>query len=137
MFQRYVVSISYGCCKSRSECCIYCNSYTRMLQTSVPNVSSVFRCMLQVFFLDVAYVPHKYVASVLSRCRICLQWLSSVFQVFQICCKSFSCFGRILQVFRLNVAKVDMGLHMLQWDPPATATCSSSWVTAVGRRAGT
>jgi hypothetical protein len=88
-------------------------------------------------FLDVAYVPHKCVASVLSRCCIYLQWLSSIFQVFQICYKSFSCFGRILQVFRLDVAKVDMGLYMLQWNPPATATCSSCWVAAVGRRAGT
>jgi hypothetical protein len=42
IFQKYVASVSYGCCKSRSECCICWNGYTHMLQTSVPNVSSVF-----------------------------------------------------------------------------------------------
>ena len=31
-----------GCCKSRSRCYTCCNSYTRMLQASVSNVSFVF-----------------------------------------------------------------------------------------------
>jgi hypothetical protein len=31
MFYRYVSSVSCGCCKSRSGCCIYCNDYTRLL----------------------------------------------------------------------------------------------------------
>jgi hypothetical protein len=31
MFQRYVASISYGCCKSRSRCCICFNGCTHML----------------------------------------------------------------------------------------------------------
>jgi hypothetical protein len=35
VFQRYVASVSYGCC-------ICCNDYTHMLQVSVPNVTSVF-----------------------------------------------------------------------------------------------
>ena len=46
-----------------------------------------------------------------------LQWLSTVFGCFAIvldvCCKYFNC---MLQVFYLDVAKVDLVLHMLQWD---------------------
>jgi hypothetical protein len=40
MFQRYVASVVYRCCKSRSGCCIYWNGYTHMFQMYVPNVSS-------------------------------------------------------------------------------------------------
>jgi hypothetical protein len=84
MLQRYVANFLCGCCKSRLGCCTCCNSCTRMLQVSVPNVfirvfydvsykcvyldvAYVFRLMLQVFYLDVAYV---------------LQWFLSVFRVF-------------------------------------------------------
>jgi hypothetical protein len=51
IFQRYVASISYGCCKNRLRCCICCNGCTRILQYFIFNVSSVFRCMLQVCFI--------------------------------------------------------------------------------------
>jgi hypothetical protein len=34
--------------------------------------------------------------------------------VLDVCCKCFSCFGYMLQVFYLNVTKVDRMLHMLQ-----------------------
>ena len=40
VFQRYVASVSNGCCKSRSECCICCNRCTRVFQVYVLNVSS-------------------------------------------------------------------------------------------------
>jgi hypothetical protein len=43
IFQRYVASVSDGCCKSRSGCCTCCNVYIGMLQALVPNVSSIFR----------------------------------------------------------------------------------------------
>jgi hypothetical protein len=72
MFQRYVANVSYGCCKSRSRCCTYCNGCARMLQALILNISSVFsdvccKCvyldvtyifthMMQVFYLDAAYV---------------------------------------------------------------------------------
>jgi hypothetical protein len=36
MFQRYATSVSYGCCKSKSWCCICCNGCTCMLQIYVP-----------------------------------------------------------------------------------------------------
>jgi hypothetical protein len=62
---------SYGCCKSRSRCCIRCNGYTRMFQPSVPNVSFVLKRMLQVFYLDVAYVSHI--------CYKCFIWMLHMF----------------------------------------------------------
>jgi hypothetical protein len=49
MFHRYVASVSYRCCKSRSGCCICCNICTYMLQASVPNILSVFFNVSSVF----------------------------------------------------------------------------------------
>jgi len=63
--------------------------------------------MLQVFHLNVAYV---------------LQWLHTSFpRVSDVCCKYFNYFRRVLQMFPLDVAKVDLVLHMLQWTPSAAA----------------
>jgi hypothetical protein len=59
------------------------------------------------FHLDVAYV---------------LQWLHMCFsRVSDVYCKCFNCFGHMLQMFPLDVAKVDLVLHMLQTkvDPSA------------------
>jgi hypothetical protein len=60
VFQMYISIVSCGCCKSRSGCCICCNGYTHMLQTSISNVSSVFlhicckcfRRMSKMFYLS-------------------------------------------------------------------------------------
>jgi hypothetical protein len=41
--------------------------------------------------------------------------VASVLAVSDICCK--------------GVVKVDLVVHMLQWDPPIVATCYSYWVT--------
>ena len=60
MFQRYVSSVSYGCCKSRSGYHICCNGCTRMLQAYVPNVSSIFRRCCNCVYLDAAYVLDIY-----------------------------------------------------------------------------
>jgi hypothetical protein len=111
-FQRYVVVVSYGYCKSRSgdvayiasvseACCkrlfktfhlfldVRCNHFyldiayvfTHMLKQYVLNVSaiSVLCCskcffMLQLFYLDVAYVSHMlqvYVPNVSFISNIC------------------------------------------------------------------
>jgi hypothetical protein len=119
----HVASVSCGCCKSRSGCYICCNGYIHMLQASVLNVSPVsdfcstcfiwvlhmfssgcyicFTYMLQVFYLDGAYI---------------LQLLHMCFpRVSDICCKCFNYFGRMLQMFSLDVIKVDLMLYMLQW----------------------
>jgi len=67
--------------------------------------------MLQVFHLDVAYV---------------LQWLHKCFLVCShVCCKYFKYFGRMLQMFPLDVVKVDLVLHMLQLTPSAAPVCCS------------
>jgi hypothetical protein len=55
MFQRYVASVLYWCCKNRSGCCICCNGYTRMLKC-ILNCFMYFRRMLQVFYQYVANV---------------------------------------------------------------------------------
>jgi hypothetical protein len=59
----------------------------------------VFMCfirMLQMFYLDVAYV---------------LQWLQTCFPgVSDVCYKYFNCFRYMLQVFHLDVAKVDLSV---------------------------
>jgi hypothetical protein len=84
LFQTYVASVSSGCCKSRSECCIYMqvfqmfpyvcckwfhlnvfnvgNGYTRGFQVFLV-YHKCFRHMLQVFQLF-----RTYVANVFSRC---------------------------------------------------------------------
>jgi len=75
MFLRYVAIVLCGCCKNISGCFICCSGCTRMLQASVPNVSSVFQTMLQVslsgcyicfthmlqvFYMNVAYVCNGF-----------------------------------------------------------------------------
>ena len=42
----------------------------------------------------------------------------------------------MLQVFYLNVVKVDRVLHMLQRDPPATTAGEPPWVTVRAPKAG-
>jgi hypothetical protein len=89
-----------------------CNGYTHMLQVSVPNVLAIFRRMLQVFYLGVAYVSHLImlqafhsdVAYVSHVCQVfhldiayVLQWLHTCFsRVSDVCCKCFNYFGRML-----------------------------------------
>jgi hypothetical protein len=79
----------------------------------------VFKCfqLLQTYVLSISSGCCIYFAMV----RMCFSAISDIY------CKCFSCFGRMLQVFHLDVAKVDLVLHMFQWDPPAV-------VDARGRR---
>jgi hypothetical protein len=80
MFQKYVASVVYQCCKSRSGYCASCNGYTRMFSSLCSKCFICFRRMLQVFCLDVAKVElnvaytcmlQAYVSSVF-RCFICM-----------------------------------------------------------------
>jgi hypothetical protein len=138
MFHRYVASVSYGCCKSRSGCCICCNGCIRMLQASLPNVSSVFSDVCcKCVYLDVVCISH--------RCCKCFIWMlrmftmvSSVFQVFfqvfQTHVSSVSSvFRRMLQVLRLDVSKVDRVLHL----PPRLLLHRLSVSSFSRRRLGT
>jgi hypothetical protein len=75
-------------------------------------VASVFIWKLHMF--------HAYVANILSGCCVrvaevfkCFMCFSQVFQT-HVLNVSFV-FRRMLQMFHLNVAKVDRVLHMLQW----------------------
>jgi hypothetical protein len=77
-----------------------------MLQASVPNISSVFRTHVASVFICMLYMFHTYIARVLSRYCICLQWFPSVslcvfLQVFQKAC--FECFT-CLQMYVAVVA---------------------------------
>jgi hypothetical protein len=114
MFHKYVASVSYGCCKSRSRFCICCNGCARMLQ------SFCFQCFIY-FFIRMLQVC-------LSRCYICFTHMlhvfhldvactfamafSSVFRcVSDVCCKCFNCSKRMMQLFHLDVSK-DWVLHL-------------------------
>ena len=89
IFQRYVTSVSYGCCKSRSGCCICCSGCTRMLQAFVPNVSSIFLDVsCKCVYLDVAYVYHIY-------CK-CFIWMLCMFLIIV--------FSGVLHVFLMHVS---------------------------------
>jgi hypothetical protein len=123
VFHMHVASVSRGYC-------IYCHGYTRMLQVYCSKCFSFFEHMLQVFYLNVAYVSHI--------CYKCFIWMLYCFthmlQVFHLdviayvlqwlhTCFSW-CFKRMLQVFQLfwtyvvrfqlDVAKVDLVFHILQ-----------------------
>ena len=71
--------------------------------------------VISVFHSDVAYVSHI--------CCKCFIWMLRMFcngytrlfpGVSDVCCKCFNCFGRMLQVFHLDIAKANLVLHMLQ-----------------------
>jgi hypothetical protein len=96
-----------------------------MLQWLYTHIASICsKCF--IYFSDVCYKSfYLDVAYVLDICCKCLIWLLYVlamaFKCFQAFCMSFrymlqvfSCFRRMLRLFYLNVAKVDLVLHMLQ-----------------------
>jgi hypothetical protein len=100
-----MLSVSCECYKSRLGCYICCNGYTRMLQASAPNVSAVSnRCCTH--FIWVLHMFHTYVAMFYPDV---LQWLHTCFScVSDGCCKCFNYYGCMLQMFPLDVAKVDL-----------------------------
>jgi hypothetical protein len=107
-----------------------------LLYVAKVDLKVTYTCMLQVY-VQVFRVFHTYVISVLSRCYICLQWLHTCFQVFSSVCKYSKCmlqmfhlFRRMLQVFHLDIAKVDLVLQILQWDPHVASACCSYWGAA-------
>jgi hypothetical protein len=90
MFQRFVASVSYGCC-------ICCNGYTCMLQVYVPNVLSVSQTYVASVNLNVAYVSRI--------CCKCLIWMLHMLATAFKCFRAFyKCFRRMLQEFRIYVA---------------------------------
>jgi hypothetical protein len=83
--------------------------------------------MLQVFHLDVL---HMFAMAT----HMFSSFFWSFASISDVCCKCFICVRRMLQVFYLNVAKVDRVLHMLQLDPPAAPAAATAgappWVIA-------
>ena len=82
MFQRYVASVSYRCCKSRSGLHMLQWLYTHFASVYSKYYTYFFRRMLQVCLSGCCICFHTYVASVLSKCCIYFAMVSSVFQVF-------------------------------------------------------
>jgi hypothetical protein len=139
MFHLDVACVSSGCYKSRSGCCTCCDIYTHMLQVYVPNVSTVFESMLQVYSKCFSYliwmlhVFHLDVAYVIVTIHVCcncvfqiftcfgrmLQWLYTLLQAYV--CNVSPCFRRMLQQLLLPTCS-DLRPYT-RCTHPASATC--------------
>jgi hypothetical protein len=99
VFQRYVVIVSYGYCKSRSGTC--CKCFRDMTQAFVQNILSIPDICRKRFDLDAAYVSH-----------ILQQYVSNVLSILVLCCSkcfhvaSCKCFISMLHMFHIYVASV-------------------------------
>jgi hypothetical protein len=90
----YVVMAAYVCCKHLFS--MFHLFFGRTLQVCLFGYCICFTHMLQVFYLDVAYVMvYKCFSGVFCKYFRCM------FQVFS------SVFRRMLQLLHLNVSKVD------------------------------
>ena len=98
------------CCK-----CFY-------LDVAKVDMDVAYTCMLQAYISSVSYVCCKCLIWMLHTFAMAFKCFFRCFaSVSEVCCKCFNCFGRMLQVFNLDVAKADLVLHMLQWDDPPDA----------------
>jgi hypothetical protein len=81
----------------------------------------IHACCKHIF--QVFHVSHTYVVSILSGCCIYFAMATNVFSgVSNVCCKCFNSFRRMLQVFHLSVANVDLGVaHVAVGQPPVVA----------------
>jgi hypothetical protein len=140
VFWRYVASILYGYCKSRSGYNICCNGCTHMLQEFVSNVSSDVRCkhvyldvayiftrMVKVFYLDVAYDRNVFLsvfANVSDTCFKCFFCLLYVASVVCECFKSRSGIAHEIRVgSRRGHEQSPRGRHSSAWAPHGHARC--------------
>jgi hypothetical protein len=77
--------------------------YTRMLQTFVPNVLSVFRMYVTRVFIWMLHMFYTYVASVLSGCYV---YVAMVFKCFHIFFQVFQTFFKCFIYLLLYVASI-------------------------------
>jgi hypothetical protein len=91
--------------------------------------SMVFKCFLGIFS-SVSYACfkcficlHLYVATVASGCFKSRSGVAYIAMAIQTCFKCFICFTRMLQVFHLDVLKVDLG------EAHAAVASAAPWVT--------
>jgi hypothetical protein len=119
------ISVSYGCCKNRLGYCIYYNDCTRLLQTSTPNVLSVFSDVCCKFvYLDVVYVSHIYCKCFILMLRI----FCNDFQVFLAVFASVSdTYFRCFICLQTYVASVASGCFKSRFNVAQVATCCSCW----------
>jgi hypothetical protein len=93
-----------------------------MLQAFVSSVSCVSYVCCKCFYLHVAKVD----LDVACACNGFQVFFGIFASASDVCCKCFNSFRCMLQVFHLDVAKVDLMLNMLQWDhlsqPPVATT---------------
>jgi hypothetical protein len=80
MFQMYVASVSFGCCRSKYGSCIYMHVASICFKCF-----TCFTLMLQLFHLNVAYV-FAMATHVFSSFLWCFASVSDI------CCKCFGCF---------------------------------------------
>jgi hypothetical protein len=102
MFHRYVASIVYRCCKSRSGCCTSCNGYTRMFQVYVTNVSSAPDECCKCFYLDVAKVDLDVAYTCMLQAyvsRVSYVCLRVFYPDVAYVCNGFQMFSGVSQVF--------------------------------------
>jgi hypothetical protein len=150
MFHKYVASVSYeccksrsGCCENRSRCCICYNGCTRILKASVPNVSYVFS---DVSYCNYVYLDVVYVSHICCKCFIwMLRMFAIVFKCFSyIFCKylrrmfrMFHLFFFTLQVLHRIVSKVNRAIaHGCAWEAGGGREPSPQAVWQRGRHPG-
>jgi hypothetical protein len=94
----YVVMVVYLCCIRLSPI------FHLFFQTYIASV----------FHPDVTYVSHIYCKCFIWMLRMSCNGYTRFFpSVLDVCYKCFNCFGRILQVFRPDITKADLVLHIL------------------------
>jgi hypothetical protein len=103
LFQTYVASVLFGCCKSRSECYIYMQVF---------QVFPYVCC--NCFHLDVVMLCNDY---------------PHAFKFFLMFCKCFSCFGHMLRVFYLDGIKVIV--CCTYWMRPTCCSCGAGHLRVV------
>jgi hypothetical protein len=133
----YVAMTIHVCCKRLFQmfqlfqtdvACVLSGCYicsTLMLYVLHPDVAYVFTHMLQVFYLDAAYI---------------LQWLHTCFsRVSDVCCKCFNCFGRCKSRSGVTLAHICSGPICSSCQLLGLPTCTRVWrgrEKQAGNRAG-
>jgi hypothetical protein len=125
----YVTMAIHVCCK-----CLF--QLFQLFQTDVARVlSGCYICFTLMFFDNNVshlccdcFIPMLHMFShICCKCfrldvTYVLQWLHTCFpRVLDVYCKCFNCFECMLQMLPIDVAKVDLLLHILQWTPSAAA----------------
>jgi hypothetical protein len=83
MFPKYVASVVYRCCKSRSGYCTCCNDHT---------------CMFKVYVTNIFHLFQTYVVSILPKCCRSMHVASIYFNCFQVC-HTYKCFICMFHMF--------------------------------------